>query len=149
MRAGGGYATGGAPALEEAAREEAPGEVDITRDERGFTVLVRNAMFQLLRALARKDWSGAAALVAPGEWTAERLGEAMGAFFAEHASIRLDPAARAPDKTRITQGEHAWNVVQVICDDLGDDDWAVFCDVDLEASGREGKPVIAVRDVRR
>jgi superfamily II RNA helicase len=146
MRAG---AAEGAPPLEKAAGEEAAGEVDITRDERGFTVLVRNAMFQLLRALARKDWAGAAALVAPGEWTAERFGTAMGAFFAEHASVRLDPAARAPDKTRIAQGEHAWNVVQVVCDDEGDDDWAVFCDVDLEASARGGKPVIVVREMRR
>jgi hypothetical protein len=137
-----------APAGEQA-REEAPGEVDITRDERGFTVLVRNAMFQLLRALARKDWAGAAALVVASEWTAERFGEAMGAFFAEHASVRLDPVARAPDKTRITRGDHAWNVVQVICDDAGDDDWAIFCDVDLEASAREGKAVVVVREVRR
>jgi hypothetical protein len=149
MRAGVAEGAGRAPPGEEAAREVPPGEVDVTRDERGFTVLVRNAMFQLLRALARKDWAGAAALVAPGEWTADRFGGAMGPFFAEHASVRLDPAARAPDKTRITQGEHAWNVVQVICDDQGDDDWAVFCDVDLEGSAREGKPVIVVRDVRR
>ncbi len=38
-------------------------EPDITRDERGFTVLVRNAMFQLVKALARRDWQSAAAMV--------------------------------------------------------------------------------------
>jgi superfamily II RNA helicase len=132
-----------------ASPDEQPGETDITSDERGFTVLVRNAMFQLLRALARKDWAGAAALVAPGDWTAERFAEALGGFFAEHATIRLDPRARAPDKTRITKGPHAWNLVQVVCDDAGDDDWALFCDVDLEGSAREGKPIVVMQDVRR
>ncbi len=136
----------GAPA---AAAEEAPGEIDVTRDERGFTVLVRNALFQLLRALARQDWAAAAALVAPGEWTPDRFAAALRPFSEEHAAIRLDPAARAPDKTRITKTAHAWNVVQVLCDDAGDDDWALFCDVDLEQSGREGRPVIVMGDVRR
>jgi hypothetical protein len=132
-------------------RDEEPGETDITRDERGFTVLVRNAMFQLLRALARKDWAAASALVAPGDgdWTPERFAEAFRGFFAEHASIRLDPGARAPDKTRVTKGAHAWNVVQVVCDDGGDDDWAVFCDVNLERSAREGRPIVVMQDVRR
>ncbi len=134
---------------EQAPPAEEPGETDITRDERGFTVLVRNAMFQLLRALARQDWTGAAGLVAPGEWTAERFAGALKPFLEEHAAIRLDPDARAPDKTRITTTEHAWNVVQVVCDDAGDDDWAIFCDVDLEGSAREGRPVIVMREARR
>jgi superfamily II RNA helicase len=132
-----------------ASPDEEPGETDITRDEREFTVLVRNAMFQLLRALARKDWAGASALVAPGDWTAERFAEALRGFFEEHAAIRQDPGARAPDKTRITKGPHSWNVVQVVCDDAGDDDWALFCDVDLEGSAREGRPIVVVQDVRR
>jgi len=34
---------------------EAPGEADVTRDERGFTVLVRNAMAQLLR-VDTEEW---------------------------------------------------------------------------------------------
>jgi superfamily II RNA helicase len=137
-----------APAIAPPAAEQ-PGETDVTRDERGFTVLVRNALFQLLRALARQDWAAAAALVAPGEWNAERFADALRPFFAEHTTIRLDPSARAPDKTRITRGPHAWNVVQVACDDAGDDDWAIFVDVDIESSAREGKPVLHVRDVRR
>jgi superfamily II RNA helicase len=137
-----------APAMAPPADEQ-PGDTDVTRDERGFTVLVRNTIFQLLRALARQDWAGAAALVAPGEWTAERFADGLRPFFGEHANIRLDPSARAPDKTRITRGPHAWNVVQVVCDDAGDDDWAIFADVDVESSAREGRPVLVVRDVRR
>src|SRR6201999_3352878 len=38
-------------------------EPDITRDEKDFTVLVRNALFQLIKALARRGWADAADLV--------------------------------------------------------------------------------------
>ena len=72
----------------------------MTRDPKAFTVLVRNAMFQLLKAAARKDWAAAAALVR--ETTPETLEQHFAPFFTEHAAIRLDPSARAPDRTRIT-----------------------------------------------
>ena len=63
------------------AAEAAAGEADVTRDERGFTVLVRNAMAQLLRALARKDWASAASMIETADddapWSAERLARAF------------------------------------------------------------------------
>jgi superfamily II RNA helicase len=127
--------------------DEAPGEVDITTDERAFTVLVRNAMFQLLRTLARKDWAGAAALVTG--FAPERFEESLAPFFAEHGGIRIDPGARAPDRTRLEKTDGAWSLVQVVSDPEGDDDWAIFGSIDLQASAREGKPVVTVRDVSR
>jgi superfamily II RNA helicase len=130
-------------------------EPDVTTDERAFTVLVRAAMFHLVRALARKDWATAAALVSPaaddeGVWTSERFSRALGPFFVEHAGIRLDPNARAPANTRVKKTDRGtWEVVQVICDVDEDDDWMLSCWIDLEASGREGKPVVSMRDVGR
>jgi superfamily II RNA helicase len=124
-------------------------EPDVTRDEKAFTVLVRNAMYQLLRALARKDWAGAAAMVSAGgddpAWTKERFEEAFKPFFAQHAAIRLDPPARSPANTRVDKKAATWDVVQVVCDDAGDDDWGISCWIDLAASGREGRPVVVVR----
>src|SRR6185503_9954375 len=63
----------------------------ITRDRRGFTALVRSAMFRFVRALATRDYEGAAAQLEAGEdpWTPERLREALDPFWAEHAAIRL------------------------------------------------------------
>jgi hypothetical protein len=130
-----------------ATSEEIVGESDVTRDEKAFTVLVRNAMFQLLRALARKDWALAASLVTGIEPGA--LEHAMAPFFVDHTSIRLDPAARAPAKTRIDTRDGAWDVVQVISDDAGDDDWAIFATVDLTASAAAGKPVVRVERMSR
>ena len=129
------------------------GEVDVTSDERAFTVLVRNALAQVLRALARKDWAAAAALVdSAGDgapWSGERFAAALLPFFQEHATIRTDPSARAPSLTRIEKMKGRWDVVQVIADGEGDDDWALFGTVDLEASARAARAVLRVHDVRR
>ena len=129
------------------ATDEPAGEADVTTDARGFTVLVRNAMFQLLRALARRDWQGAVEL-ATG-LSSEEMATSMGPFFAEHAAIRLDPAARAPDRTRIEPGDGTWSVVQVISDPEGDDDWAVFASIDLASSAKEGRPVVRLSRLGR
>jgi hypothetical protein len=152
MRTGADTAELPRPAVES---DEPAGEADVTRDERGFLVLVRNAMFQLLRALARRDWAGATALVgaegagADGAWTAERLEGELRAFFAEHKGIRLDPAARSPEKTQVKKRAGAWDIVQVVSDDEGNDDWALACTVLLDESAREGKPHVLLRRVSR
>jgi superfamily II RNA helicase len=126
----------------------------LTSDERAFTVLIRGAMFQLIRALARKDWSSGASMVStlPDDdaWTAERFARELAPFFAEHSGIRLDPSARSPQNTRVVDRRRdAWEIVQVLCDPEEDDDWMVSCIVDLDASDREGKPIIAMRAVSR
>jgi hypothetical protein len=142
------------------------GEPDVTRDERAFTVLVRGALFQLLRSLSRKDYAAAAlAVAAPeagkegahdvdgdvgGPWDAERFARALAPFYEEHASIRVDPQARAPAHTRIDKpGRGVWEVQQVISDDADDNDWWFRCFVDLERSAREGKPVVVMRELSR
>ncbi|MGD0676499.1 MAG: DUF3516 domain-containing protein [Polyangiaceae bacterium] len=128
-------------------------ESDVTRDERSFTVLVRGAMFQLLRALSKKDWTAAASTVAAGpdgeRWTQEHFLLALTPFYEEHGAIRLDADARVPHRTKISKGDGTWNVVQVICDSEGDDDWALSCFVDLESSAREGKPIVVMRSISR
>ena len=150
-------------ALEAAVAPPEPVEPDITRDERGFTVLVRNAMFQCVKALARRDWASAAAMfgvaVEPGEvplvkvddpWSAARFEQAFEPYFAEHPALRTDPAARAPDNTRVTKtGRGTWEVVQVLSDPEGEGDWTLDATVDLEASAKTGRPVLVMRGLSR
>jgi hypothetical protein len=130
------------------ATDEPAGEARVTEDERAFTVLLRNALFQLVRALARKDWAGAAGL-AEG-WTAEVFERHMASFYAEHEAVRLDPSARAPNKTNITKkSDRTWGVVQVLCDTSEEDDWALSLFVDLDRSDEQAKPVLVMRDLQR
>jgi superfamily II RNA helicase len=143
-----------AAALMPAPVESEPAPADITRDERAFTVLLRNAIFQLVRALARKEWAAAAAMVSTPEgddpWTPPRLEQALSSFFAEHTAIRLDPSARAPNATRVTQtGRGTWDVTQTVCDSDMHDDWALALVVPLDESAKEGRPVLVMTGIAR
>jgi hypothetical protein len=119
--------------------------VDITRDERGFTVLLRNALFSVLRSLGRQDWEGAAAAFRENDErvTADRMAQWFGPFFAEHSAVRLDPAARGTAHTRVvSKTDVFWMLEQVICDPDEANDWVLACRVDLEASRSAGHPVL-------
>jgi len=141
-------------ALAAAVAPPEPVEPDITRDERGFTVLVRNALFQCVKALARRDYGAAAAIFVAGvgedAWSAARFELALLPFFEEHDALRVDPTARSPQNTRVTKpAPGRWEIVQVLCDPEGDDDWVLTATVDLEASARQGHAVLAMRGVGR
>lgn len=133
-----------------AAPQRVPGEADITRNPRELTVLVRNAVFGLVRALSRRDYALAASLVEPGEWSEARLAAAFSTFFSEHAAIRLDPPARAPENTRIsTDPDGLWRVQQILLDPEDHNDWALDLTLDLVRTGDAGKPVLTLVDVVR
>jgi hypothetical protein len=114
-------------------------------------VLVRNELFFFLRALSCRDYEIAAEMV-EGEdepWTAERLDAALRGYYAEHAAIRTDPAARSPSNTIIHPSEDgaSWVVEQIIADPEEDNDWMLDCKVDLERSRGAGRPVIVLRRI--
>jgi hypothetical protein len=141
----------------EAIRPEGPGAAllpdDVTRDVRAFTVLVRNEVFSLVRALARRDYVDAADLVETSEdpWPPERLESALRPFFAEHATIRVDAGARAPAATKIkpsTDGA-TWRVEQTLFDPEGDDDWFLDVAIDLAASREASRPVLTLIRLER
>src|SRR5262249_12765876 len=124
---------------------------DITTDEKAFLVLVRNELFRLLRALSSRDWETAAALAsgnAEDPWSAERIEKAMEAYWAEHASVRTDPAARDPKKTLLERSADGaiWHVQQIITDPDDDNDWVLAGDIDLDASAEAKRPVFALRE---
>jgi hypothetical protein len=133
------------PSNDETSVVVAADRVDITKDTRQFVVLIRNALFSVLRALARREYDRAAALLEPGDevWTPRRLETALEPFFDERSAIRLDPAARAPTHTRIvsTTGP-IWPVEQIICDPDDANEWALFCRVDVDESRDAGHPVV-------
>jgi superfamily II RNA helicase len=128
----------------EVAQPSAP--ADVTTDARAFTVLVRNAVFRLLRALASRDFAAAAEIVAEGgePWAPEAIEAALAPFWEEHSAIRTDPKARVPSNTRVETGETAWRVQQIVLDPEGHDDWVVEVVVDLERARAAGRPVLGL-----
>ena len=141
---------------------------DITRDPKAFTAAIRTRIFAFLRALASGDFEAALAVLSAvvvserderdtrdtrddndmpehGEdWTAERLRDALDAYHAEHARIRLDPEARNPRHTYVTPSEdkRRWRVQQMLIDPEEDNDWVAEFDVGLDESRADGEPVL-------
>jgi superfamily II RNA helicase len=124
--------------------------VDITSDERTFTVLLRNRLFSLLRALARDDLEGALLLLGNSEptWSLSRLKTCLAEYYADHTGIDLSPKARAPQLLRVTERQPThWRFEQVISDPDEHNDWAIFGTVDLEASRSAGHPVLMIERI--
>ena len=121
-------------------------EPDITRDARAFLVLVRNALWSVLRALARKDYGSAARLIeAAGggrEWSAESLAVGLEPFFQEYGEMRTDPSARSPKHVVVEKLDGSWLVRQLIVDPEEDLSWSLLFRVDLDACREAGQVVL-------
>jgi superfamily II RNA helicase len=134
---------------------EPEGSKDVTRDKRGFLVLVRNEIFRFVRAVARRDYAEAArvmssptagdvALMGAEVREAARIEAELAPYFAEHASIRVDPEARAPKYLVVEEGPTAWRVRQTILDPAEDNDWFFEVTIDLDRSREAAKPVLVL-----
>jgi hypothetical protein len=125
----------GAPASSAEPTRAAP-----VRDERELMVLVRNAIFAFVKAVAKRDWHAAAA----------RLEAEVAPFFAEHATLVTDTRARGAANTRVTaKSDDVWRVEQVLCDPEEANDWAVTFDALISRVADEGRPVLRVASVVR
>jgi superfamily II RNA helicase len=131
-----------------AARAAEP--VDPAAERRATVAAIRAELHKLVAALARRDHTAAARLVAAGEgepWTAERLAESTAPFWAAHAALLTTPDARRPDRTRIDQLEPGkFRAQQVLVDGDGDEDWSLDCLVDLTAR-RAGEPLLLLQRI--
>jgi len=116
---------------------------DITRNKREFTVMVRNAVFRLLRLIGGRNYEGALAALAvavPDEsgeiknWTADDLGAALAAFYEGHAYIATDHQARDPRHLTIKVEADKWVLEQTITDPDQHNDWIINLVVDLPLS---------------
>ncbi len=119
--------------------------IDITKNKREFTALIRIEIFHFLRSLAAGRYDAAAALVAP--WTEEELQEATAAYYShEHERITLDPEARNHKHTYISQDDEngTWLISQVLVDPAGLNDWQATFSVDKALARETGKPVLAL-----
>lgn len=133
---------------------EPEGSKDVTKDKKAFTVLVRNEVFRLVRALSRGDHvEGARVLGAEdsaGETTlAARLDREIAPYAADHTGIRIDPEARAPKFLRIEESDTAWRVTQTLLDPEGDNDWFLEATIDLAKARETGRPVLALERIAR
>lgn len=122
---------------------------DITSDTRAFVALLRNEVFALVRALAKRDYEEAMVIVEAGgeEWSVRRFEEALDPFWAEHTEIRTDPAARNPAHTQVRQWPFVWEFSQILVDESGEGDWVLEGVIDIDKSREANRPVIGLRRI--
>jgi superfamily II RNA helicase len=131
---------------------EPDGSKDITKDEKAFTVLVRNEIFRLVRALARRDWAEAGRIVAaaPEQEATEgmKIEKSLQPFFETHREIRLDPEARSPKHTTVDRSvEGTWRVRQILLDAEEDNDWFFDASIDLVRSRDAARVVLTLERI--
>ncbi|MGY1689781.1 DEAD/DEAH box helicase [Geodermatophilus sp. SYSU D01105] len=122
----------------------------LTGNERAFTAMVRNALFRRVELWARRRWYDLGELDAGSGWDADRWGEVVQGYFAEHDEVGTGADARGPalliwDKTQ----PGVWRVRQIVDDPDGNHDWGIDVEVDLAASDEEGAVVLRLVDAGR
>jgi superfamily II RNA helicase len=131
----------------------------ISKQDRAFRVMIRNAMWRRVDLVARDDLDGLMRLERaaadrtdpPAEvvMTRSRWDEAIGAYYDEHDSVGLDADARGPDLLRTEVDGRAWRVRQTLSDPAGHHDWVIEALVDLDASDEAGELVLATESMHR
>lgn len=123
--------------------EKAEGEVDITRDKRGLTALVRTEIFKFLKALVNGQM-GVAVKVVKTQLGEEDLRLVVEDYLSDHERIRLDNEARNGRHTyvEVAEGGGEWQVSQVLVDAEELNDWQVVFRVDLKEAREVGRPVL-------
>jgi len=82
--------------------------------------------------------------LAPVDWTADALSDAMNPFYDDHELIRLDAEGRNGRHTFVEVLEEGgvWRVCQVLADPEGHNDWQCVFRVALSRAREEGRPVL-------
>src|SRR3954449_1307072 len=122
----------------------------LTGNERAFTAMVRNALFHRVQLWARRRWYDLGELDGAAGWDADRWGEVVQAYFAEHDELSTGADARGPALLIVDRSEpRLWRVRQILDDPAGDHDWGFDVEVDLDASDEEGHAVLRLLEAGR
>jgi hypothetical protein len=122
----------------------------LTGNERAFTAMVRNALFLRVQLWARRRWYDLGELDGGSGWDADRWGEVVRAYSAEHTELNTGADARGPALLIWDKGTPGvWRVRQILDDPAGNHDWGIDAEVDLAASDEEGALVLRVVDAGR
>ena len=140
-------------AAELAAHQLPPSPRPISKQDRAFRVMIRNAMWRRVDLVARDDLDGLMALERaaadrtdpPAEvvMTRSRWDEAIEAYYEEHDRVVLDADARGPALLRVEVEGRTWRVRQTLSDPEGHHDWVIDAVVDVDASDEAGELVLA------
>jgi hypothetical protein len=135
---------------------------DITQNQRAFVILVRNACFRLVRAMASRDVARFVQILtelAPdgldgprdvgGEvWTPARIEQLLARYWEEHEVLLVDGDARSASRLDIDRGDaDNWRARQVLSDPEAHHDWALVLRIHLAESRVANRLVLSFVDL--
>lgn len=119
----------------------------VVADRRAVTLLVRNALFMRVRLAAAERVKDLGALDGDWGYSARAWQQALDAYFEAHEEILLDGDARSVAYFQLDDADertdHVWHMRQTFRDENDDRDFAIWCDVDLDATQEAGEAVFA------
>jgi superfamily II RNA helicase len=121
----------------------------VSANRRAFRVMVRNEAFRRVRLLAARQWEELGELDAAAGWDSSRWETEAAPYFAEHPSMGTGAQARSPELFQLGEGRERWRLRQVLDDPDQHHEWALLCEIDLEASDLVGGPVVAPLAIAR
>ncbi len=131
--------------------QERTAERDPWEEPRTVRVLLRNAAWGLLVALARRQWTRAAGMLTRQQgarrWFPEDLEAAMAPYFERYEALRTDMVARGASNVRIEESEEGWRVEQTLLDEEGEGAGYLELYVPREASREASRPVLHLREL--
>lgn len=119
----------------------------ITSNQRGFTVMVRNALFRRAELAAHRRYETLGDLDGENGFGAAAWQDALEEYFAEYDDIGIGPSARSPEFLLIHRESAMWQVRQIFDDPAGDRDWGIAAEIDLAASDETGEPELTIVSV--
>jgi len=133
------------------AKRDDDATVDITKDLRGFTTMVRNAAWKIVRFLAFKQYERAAEALSEvsdsNAWSAERFAEALAPYWVEYDAIQIGADARSSAQLKVEQGQEHWDLTQILLDPDAHRSWHMRFRIDLGASRQAGQPVLTLLSI--
>ncbi len=121
--------------------EKATAPVKKELDPKKLVVLIRNSVFQFLKALAAKNYERLCQILVVGErkWDEKNLAELMQKYYEEHSVLGVGPEARSPKYTLIKNLEDIQNinVELTLTDPEQANDWSAVFKAVLDDSQEE------------
>src|SRR5699024_9572020 len=109
--------------------------------------MVRAAMWQRVEHFAFEREQRLAELDGASGWDRSRWAQAMDEYYDAYDDVGIDGPARSPQLLQITEESRIWRIRQVLADPVGNHDWAIEAELDVEATDEAGEPVLAITHV--